>query len=99
MQPNLSAVVTRGRHTGSLGKMSVLSFNGNKTITTGGGGAILTNTEELWKRARHLTTTAKTPHKWAFTHDCIGYNYRLPIILLFGCAQLEEELSVFEKQK
>jgi len=62
----------KGQHTGSLGKLAVLSFNGNKTITTGGGGAILTNAEELGKRARHLTTTAKTPHKWAFTHDCIG---------------------------
>lgn len=89
----------KGRHTGSMGKMSVLSFNGNKTITIGGGGAILTNEEELGKRARHLTTTAKTPHKWAFTHDCIGYNYRLPNInAALGCAQLEE-LPGFLKNK
>lgn len=81
----------KGTHTGSQGKLAVLSFNGNKTITTGGGGAILTNVEELGKMAKHLTTTAKTSHKWAFTHDCIGYNHRLPNInAALGCAQLEE---------
>jgi perosamine synthetase len=71
--------------------MGVLSFNGNKTITTGGGGAILTNDEELAKRAKHLTTTAKEPHRWNYVHDEIAYNYRLPNInAALGCAQLEQ---------
>ena len=67
-----------GRHTGTFGLMGTLSFNGNKTITTGGGGAILTNDTELARHAKHLTTTAKVPHRWDFVHDEIGYNYRLP---------------------
>jgi perosamine synthetase len=68
-----------------------LSFNGNKTITTGGGGAILTNDEELGKMAKHITTTAKLPHKWDFYHDQVGFNYRLPNInAALGCAQLEQ---------
>jgi perosamine synthetase len=80
-----------GRHTGTFGLMGVLSFNGNKTITTGGGGAILTNDPELAKRAKHLTTTAKVPHRWEYMHDEIGYNYRLPNInAALGCAQLEQ---------
>lgn len=71
--------------------MSTLSFNGNKTITTGGGGAILTNDEELGKMAKYITTTAKVPHKWNFYHDQIGFNYRLPNInAALGCAQLEQ---------
>lgn len=81
----------RGRHTGTTGLMGTLSFNGNKTITTGGGGAILTNDTELARRAKHLTTTAKLPHRWNFVHDEIGYNYRLPNInAALGCAQLEQ---------
>jgi perosamine synthetase len=81
----------KGRHTGNWGKVSALSFNGNKVITTGGGGAILTNDEELGKLAKHLTTTAKVPHKWLFIHDQIGYNYRLPNLnAALGCAQMEE---------
>lgn len=81
----------KGRHTGHWGRVSALSFNGNKVITTGGGGAILTNDEELGKLAKHLTTTAKVPHKWLFVHDQIGYNYRLPNInAALGCAQMEE---------
>lgn len=80
-----------GRHTGTLGLMGTLSFNGNKTITTGGGGAILTNDMELAKHAKHLTTTAKVPHRWEYLHDEIGYNYRLPNInAALGCAQLEQ---------
>jgi aminotransferase in exopolysaccharide biosynthesis len=80
-----------GRHTGTFGLMGTLSFNGNKTITTGGGGAILVNEGELAKRAKHLTTTARVPHRWAFVHDEIGYNYRLPNInAALGCAQLEQ---------
>ena len=71
--------------------MGTLSFNGNKTITTGGGGAILTDDAALGKRAKHLTTQAKVPHRWAFVHDEIGFNYRLPNInAALGCAQLEQ---------
>ena len=80
-----------GQHTGTFGVLGTLSFNGNKTITTGGGGAILTNNPELARRAKHLTTTAKLPHAWEFRHDEIGYNYRLPNInAALGCAQLEQ---------
>ncbi len=80
-----------GQHTGTFGLMGTLSFNGNKTITTGGGGAILTNDIELGKRAKHLTTTAKVPHRWNFVHDEVGYNYRLPNLnAALGCAQLEQ---------
>lgn len=81
----------KGRHTGNWGRLSAVSFNGNKIITTGGGGAILTNDDELAARAKHLTTTAKVPHRWEFNHDMIGYNYRLPNInAALGCAQLEQ---------
>jgi perosamine synthetase len=89
----------KGKHTGQWGKLSALSFNGNKVITTGGGGAILTNDEELGALAKHLTTTAKVPHKWEFKHDMVGYNYRLPNInAALGCAQLEQ-LPGFLTQK
>ncbi|MFZ2959127.1 MAG: LegC family aminotransferase [Candidatus Ozemobacteraceae bacterium] len=81
----------RGRHTGHWGLISALSFNGNKTITTGGGGAILTNDEELGHRAKFLSTQAKKPHPWEFIHEEIGYNYRLPNVnAALGCAQLEQ---------
>lgn len=80
----------QGRHTGMFGRVAALSFNGNKTVTTGGGGAILSTDEDIIKRARHLTTTAKIPHKWEFVHDHIGYNYRMPNInAAVGCAQME----------
>ena len=80
-----------GRHTGTFGLMGTLSFNGNKTITTGGGGAILTNDAELGKRLKHITTTAKLPHRWNFSHDEVGYNYRMPNLnAALGCAQLEQ---------
>lgn len=80
----------QGEHVGHKGLLGALSFNGNKIITTGGGGAILTNHEELAKRAKHLTTTAKRAHPWLFEHDEVGYNYRLPNInAALGCAQLE----------
>lgn len=80
-----------GRHTGTFGQLGTLSFNGNKTITTGGGGAVLTNDTELARRAKHLTTTAKTPHRWEYRHDEVGYNYRLPNLnAALGCAQLEQ---------
>jgi perosamine synthetase len=79
-----------GVHTGTFGLMGTLSFNGNKTVTTGGGGAILTNDAELARRAKHITTTAKVPHRWEYRHDEIGYNYRLPNLnAALGCAQLE----------
>lgn len=81
----------QGQHTGTFGLLGVLSFNGNKTITTGGGGAILTNDSALAKRAKHLTTTAKVPHAWEYQHDAIGFNYRLPNLnAAVGCAQLEQ---------
>ncbi|MDE3156201.1 MAG: LegC family aminotransferase [Acidobacteriota bacterium] len=80
-----------GRHTGTFGALGTLSFNGNKTLTTGGGGAILTDDEALARHARHLVTTAKVPHGWAYSHDEIGYNYRLPNLnAALGCAQLEQ---------
>jgi len=81
----------KGKHVGSVGRLATLSFNGNKTITTGGGGAILTCDPILAQQAKHLTTTAKVPHPWLFTHDAVGYNYRLPNInAALGCAQLEQ---------
>jgi perosamine synthetase len=88
------------KHTGNWGKLSALSFNGNKIITTGGGGAILTNDQRLAKLAKHISTTAKLPHRWAFFHDQVGYNYRLPNInAAIGCAQLEQiDQFIFKKR-
>lgn len=81
----------KGKHTGSFGKINAMSFNGNKIATTGGGGAILTDDETLADYAKHLTTTAKVPHRWEYVHDEIGYNYRMPNInAALGCAQLEK---------
>ncbi len=78
------------RHAGSWARLSALSFNGNKIITTGGGGAVLTDDPALAQRARHLTTTAKLPHPWAFEHDEVGYNYRMPNLnAALGVAQLQ----------
>lgn len=80
----------KGKHTGTFGKIGAISFNGNKTITTGGGGMLLFNDDELAKLAKHLTTQAKVPHRWEFRHDHIGYNYRMPNInAAIGCAQME----------
>ncbi len=80
----------KGQHTGIFGKVGAISFNGNKTITTGGGGMMLFNDEELGAYAKHITTQAKIPHRWEFRHDHIGYNYRMPNInAALGCAQLE----------
>ncbi len=79
-----------GRHTGTFGMFGTLSFNGNKVITTGGGGMIITNDEALARRAKYVTTTAKIPHPFEFVHDEIGYNYRLPNLnAALGCAQME----------
>jgi perosamine synthetase len=81
----------RGRHTGNIGVVSALSFNGNKVVTTGGGGALLTNDAEIGRRAKHITTTARLKHRWSFLHDEVGYNYRLPNLnAALGCAQLEQ---------
>ncbi|MCX6113443.1 MAG: LegC family aminotransferase, partial [Proteobacteria bacterium] len=80
----------RSKHTGLFGKMGILSFNGNKTITTGGGGMVITDDEFIAKRAMHITKTAKTPHPWEFIHDEVGYNYRLSNLnAAVGCAQME----------
>ena len=81
----------KGKHLGTFAKIGAISFNGNKTITTGGGGVILTNDETIGKHAKHLTTQAKLPHAWEFVHDEIGYNYRMPNInAALGVAQLEQ---------
>lgn len=80
----------KGRHTGTFGEIGALSFNGNKTITTGGGGMMLFRNPELGAYAKHITTQAKVPHRWAFVHDHIGYNYRMPNVnAALGCAQFE----------
>ncbi len=80
----------KGKHTGTFGKVGAISFNGNKTITTGGGGMMLFNDEELAAYAKHITTQAKVTHRWEFVHDHIGYNYRMPNInAALGCAQME----------
>jgi perosamine synthetase len=89
----------KGRPTGSFGKLGVFSFNGNKIITSGGGGAIVTNDEALGRRGKHLTTTAKQPHSYEYLHDEIGYNYRMPNInAALACAQLQN-LDVFLEKK
>lgn len=92
----------KGRHTGTFGRVGVLSFNGNKTITTGGGGMLLFNEEnlDLAERAKHLTTQAKVPHRWEFVHDAVGYNYRMPNInAALGCAQLESLPGYIESKR
>ena len=77
------------KHTGTFGKFGTISFNGNKIITTGGGGMILTDDEQLADQAKHITTTAKVPHRWDYVHDQIGFNYRMPNLnAAFGYAQL-----------
>jgi perosamine synthetase len=89
----------KNKHTGTFGKLGIISFNGNKIITSGGGGCIITNDKKLAKKAKHLTTTAKIPHKWEFKHDTIGYNYRMPNLnAALLLAQLEK-LNYFLKNK
>ena len=89
----------KDQHTGTFGKIGVFSFNGNKVMTTGGGGMIVTDEEVLAKRAKHLTTTAKLAHRWEYDHDEVGYNYRMPNInAALGLAQLEC-LPMFLKRK
>ncbi|QEK52221.1 LegC family aminotransferase [Pedobacter aquae] len=89
----------KNQHTGTFGKIGTFSFNGNKTVTCGGGGALITNDEALAKRAKHLSTQAKQAHPWAFLHDEIGYNYRMPNLnAALACAQLEQ-LKAFVENK
>jgi perosamine synthetase len=81
----------KGKHTGTFGQLGTFSFNGNKTVTCGGGGAIVTNNEKLARRAKHLSTQAKVPHAWEFVHDEVGFNYRMPNLNgALACAQLEQ---------
>lgn len=90
----------KGRHAGTIASIGVLSFNGNKTITTGGGGIILTDQELLGKRAKHLTTTAKVPHPYEYFHDEVGYNYRMPNInAALGVAQMEKIGLILENKR
>ncbi|MDC1810139.1 LegC family aminotransferase [Bacteroides uniformis] len=90
----------KNRHTGTFGKVGAISFNGNKTITTGGGGMMLFQDEELGKQAKHITTQAKISHRWEFRHDHIGYNYRMPNInAALGCAQLENLDKYIESKR
>ncbi len=90
----------RGRHTGTLGLLGTLSFNGNKVLTTGGGGAVLTDDAELARALRHVTTTAKLAHPWEFRHDRVGYNYRMPNLnAALGCAQLEQLPAFLEAKR
>ena len=88
------------RHAGTFGLAGVLSFNGNKIITTGGGGAIVTNDQATARRLKHLSTTAKVPHRWEFVHDEVAYNYRLPNLnAALGCAQLERLPEMLERKR
>ena len=90
----------RGQHTGRTGLLAILSFNGNKILTTGGGGMILTDDETLAARARHLTTTAKLPHPFLYQHDEVGFNYRLPALnAALGCAQMEKLPDYVERKR
>lgn len=90
----------KGKHTGTIAEIGILSFNGNKTITTGGGGMLLFKDKELGMHAKHLTTQAKVPHRWEFAHDEIGYNYRMPNLnAALGCAQMEQLPLFLEKKK
>ncbi|MGB2873623.1 LegC family aminotransferase, partial [Psychrobacillus psychrotolerans] len=90
----------KGKHTGGFGSVSALSFNGNKIMTTGGGGAILTNNDRLADYAKYITTTAKVPHRWIYEHDEIGFNYRMPNInAALGCAQLQKVPRFIEQKR
>jgi aminotransferase in exopolysaccharide biosynthesis len=87
-------------HTGLLGTVGMLSFNGNKTMTTGGGGALVTNDEDLARKLKHLSTTARVPHRWSFDHDDIGFNFRMPNVnAALGVAQLEQLPGFVTKQR
>ena len=89
----------KGKHTGAFGLLGVFSFNGNKIVTAGGGGCIITNDESIAIKAKHLSTQAKIPHKWEYKHDYIGYNYRMPNLnAALACAQLEK-LDLYVENK
>ena len=85
----------KSKHTGTFGKLGIISFNGNKIITSGGGGCIITNDKVLAKKAKHITTTAKVPHKWDFMHDMVGYNYRMPNLNAALLVAQLEKLNTF----
>ncbi len=89
----------KGKHTGTFGQMAAISFNGNKIITSGGGGCIITDDEALAKKAKHITTTAKVPHKWEYTHDMIAYNYRMPNLNAALLVAQLENLDMFLENK
>jgi aminotransferase in exopolysaccharide biosynthesis len=90
----------KGRHVGTFGRCGILSFNGNKIITCGGGGAIITNDDVLASRVKHLTTTAKVAHRYEYVHDTVGYNYRMPNLnAALGCAQLNKLDEFIEKKR
>ena len=89
----------KNKHTGTYGELGIISFNGNKVITSGGGGCIITDNEVFAKKAKHMTTTAKEPHKWKYTHDMIGYNYRMPNINAALIVAQLEQLDGFLKSK
>lgn len=92
--------IYKGKHTGTIGAHAVLSFNGNKIITSGGGGMILTNDKRTADRAKHITTTAKVSHKWKFEHDEVGFNYRLPNLnAALGLAQMESLPNILERKR
>jgi aminotransferase in exopolysaccharide biosynthesis len=90
----------KGKHTGTFGLAGILSYNGNKIVTTGGGGMIITDNEEFAKRAKHITTTGKIPHKWEYVHDIVAFNYRLPNInSAVGVAQMEKLNEMLENKR
>jgi perosamine synthetase len=91
--------IYKGGHTGTFGQVGVMSFNGNKIITAGGGGCIITNDKTLAEKAKYLTTTAKVPHKWGFYHDMIGYNYRMPNLNAALLVAQLEKLDTFLDSK
>ena len=87
-------------HTGRFGSLAAISFNGNKIITTGGGGMIITDDEVIYKRVKHITTTAKVDHPWLYMHDDLGFNYRLPNLnAALGCAQMELLSNYVERKR
>lgn len=90
----------KNKATGTFGLLGTYSFNGNKTVTAGGGGALVTNDEQIAKRAKHITTTAKIPHRWEYVHDQIAYNYRMPNLnAALACAQLEQLPSYLKNKQ
>jgi dTDP-4-amino-4,6-dideoxygalactose transaminase len=90
----------KGKHVGLFGRIGVLSFNGNKPVTTGGGGMIITNDDRFAEKIRHIITTAKIKHPWEFFHDDVGYNLRMPNInAAVGCGQMEKFGFIMEKKR